>query len=55
MLFSGPKRYDYVEKNDGWYYSRDGRSIKSLLDEELSNALDRAVKLGIEEISSKVV
>jgi len=51
--FSGPKRYDYVEKDDGWLYSRDGRSIGSLLDEELSKALGEDIELGIEGISSK--
>ncbi|EJD04038.1 Frataxin [Fomitiporia mediterranea MF3/22] len=53
--FSGPKRYDYVADKDGWYYSRDGRSIEELLDEELSKAFGRDVKLGLDEISSKVV
>ncbi|THH05101.1 hypothetical protein EW145_g5039 [Phellinidium pouzarii] len=51
---SGPKRYDYVEKQDGWYYARDGRSIENLLDEELSSVLQQEVKLGTEAISSKV-
>ena len=52
--FSGPKRYDYVESLDGWYYSRDKRSIESLLDEELSMVFGREVKLGAEAISKKV-
>ncbi|KAH8120237.1 hypothetical protein DFH11DRAFT_1559005 [Phellopilus nigrolimitatus] len=52
--FSGPKRYDYVAEDDGWYYLRDGQSIETLLDEELGKALNRKVKLGLEEISSKV-
>ncbi|KAI5123579.1 hypothetical protein M0805_003397 [Coniferiporia weirii] len=52
--FSGPKRYDYVGNQDGWYYMRDGRSIGSLLDEELSSALGQEIKLGLEEISTKV-
>ena len=45
--FSGPKRYDYVAQNNGWYYSRDGRSMESLLSEELSGALERKIELRI--------
>ena len=51
---SGPKRYDYVEETDGWYYSRDRTSIEDLLDQELSRTLGREVKLGVESISEKV-
>lgn len=51
---SGPKRYDYVPSKDGWYYSRDGQSIESLLDSELSKVLGKEVKVGIEEISNKL-
>lgn len=52
--FSGPKRYDYVPSKDGWYYSRDGQSIESLLDNELSDTLGKEVKVGVEHISDKV-
>ncbi|PAV22306.1 Frataxin [Pyrrhoderma noxium] len=51
---SGPKRYDYVPSKDGWYYSRDGQSIESLLDNELSDTLGKEVKVGVEHISDKV-
>jgi frataxin len=50
-LNSGPKRYDYSEQADNWIYSRDGKSIGSVLDEELSNALGEEVRLGITGIS----
>lgn len=51
--YSGPKRYDYVPKDDGWYYGRDGRSINDLLEHELENALGRKVELGLNEVSRK--
>ncbi|KAJ7139895.1 hypothetical protein C8R44DRAFT_828268 [Mycena epipterygia] len=41
--FSGPKRYDYHEGNNAWVYSRDGQSLLDLLNQELSNALQRPV------------
>ncbi|KAF7306716.1 Frataxin, mitochondrial [Mycena indigotica] len=41
--FSGPKRYDYVEQTDSWVYSRDGKSLSDLLNEELSATLRRPV------------
>jgi len=52
---SGPKRYDYREKEDGWYYNRDGISIGTLLNKELSEALGRDVNFEIDQLSSKVV
>jgi len=48
---SGPKRYDYTPSEDGWYYSRDGKSLGELLEEELSAALNVKVDLGLEGIS----
>lgn len=42
---SGPKRYDYSETNDNWLYSRDGRALGELLNEELSKALDQPVNI----------
>jgi len=41
--FSGPKRYDYIEDEDKWVYSRDGRTLHSLLSDELSTALGRPI------------
>ncbi|KFD58023.1 hypothetical protein M513_01256, partial [Trichuris suis] len=38
---SGPKRYDYVDGE--WIYSRDGKSLKELLKEELRQLLPRNV------------
>ncbi|KAI8995319.1 hypothetical protein BD414DRAFT_479199 [Trametes punicea] len=51
--FSGPKRYDYVEEKDDWVYSRDGRSLNDLLNQELSDALGRNVDLGLTQVSSQ--
>lgn len=53
-LRSGPKRYDYDEKKDGWYYSRDHRSIGSLLEEELSQALGQKISLHVDQVSKLV-
>ena len=43
FYFSGPKRYDYIENEDKWVYSRDGRTLHSLLSDELSTALGRTI------------
>ena len=43
FYFSGPKRYDYIEDEDKWVYSRDGRTLHSLLSDELSTALGRPI------------
>jgi frataxin len=43
--FSGPKRYDYIEEEDKWVYSRDGRTLHSLLSDELSTALGRSIDI----------
>ena len=51
---SGPKRYDYVPEEDEWIYSRDGRSLNDLLNQELSDALGREVDLGLEKVSTQV-
>ncbi|KAJ3479178.1 hypothetical protein NLI96_g9242 [Meripilus lineatus] len=48
---SGPKRYDFVEQQDDWLYSRDSRSMGDLLNSELSKTLKREVDLGIRNIS----
>ncbi|TDL28566.1 Frataxin [Rickenella mellea] len=52
--FSGPKRYDYISTADGWFYSRDGRSMGNLLEEELSKTLAKKVHLGVDQISKLI-
>lgn len=54
MMNSGPKRYDYSEERDDWIYARDNQTLGDLLNEELTNALDRKVDLHIANISEKV-
>ncbi|PFH50748.1 hypothetical protein AMATHDRAFT_144376 [Amanita thiersii Skay4041] len=49
--FSGPKRYDYTEDADDWLYSRDSRSMGSLLNEELTKALGQSVDLRLTRVS----
>ncbi|KAL0575058.1 Mitochondrial matrix iron chaperone [Marasmius crinis-equi] len=44
---SGPKRYDYSEGGNSWLYSRDNRSIGQLLNEELSKAFKKDIRLSI--------
>jgi len=36
MVYSGPKRYDYVPTANAWQYLRDNVSLSTLLSEELS-------------------
>lgn len=52
--FSGPARYDYVKKDDDWVYSRDGRSLETLLQTELKEATGHDVKLGLKGVSQQV-
>ncbi|KAF7972697.1 hypothetical protein HWV62_30352 [Athelia sp. TMB] len=52
--FSGPKRYDYSPTTDSWVYSRDGRALGDLLNDELSAALGKEVSLGMDHVSEKV-
>ncbi|KIO20428.1 hypothetical protein M407DRAFT_29951 [Tulasnella calospora MUT 4182] len=41
---SGPKRYDYSNDNGGvWFYARDNKSLKNLLEEELKVILGNPV------------
>ncbi|KAI0314990.1 hypothetical protein OF83DRAFT_1134247 [Amylostereum chailletii] len=47
---SGPKRYDLSLEKNNWIYSRDGVSLNSLLEAELSSLLSREVELGLSEI-----
>ncbi|KAM6497914.1 Frataxin [Amanita muscaria] len=49
--FSGPKRYDYSEEADAWVYSREDRSMGHLLNDELSQVLERDVDVRITKIS----
>ena len=53
-VLSGPKRYDYVLEQDGWIYSRDARSLNDLLNQELSDCLERKVDLGLANVSTQV-
>ncbi|KAF9213155.1 Mitochondrial chaperone Frataxin [Podila verticillata] len=36
---SGPKRYDYDQEHETWFYNRDHHSLKYLLDTEITKAL----------------
>lgn len=38
---SGPKRYDYDPTHNVWFYNRDGRRLRDLLNDELRVALGR--------------
>ncbi|XP_078671543.1 frataxin, mitochondrial-like [Branchiostoma floridae x Branchiostoma belcheri] len=42
---SGPKRYDYFDERCGWVYRHDNNSLHSLLQEELSAALNIDIQL----------
>ncbi|ORY66626.1 Frataxin-like domain-domain-containing protein, partial [Leucosporidium creatinivorum] len=46
---SGPKRYDYDPTHRVWFYARDGKRLKDLLDEELSQKLGRVVSVRVED------
>ncbi|KAI1797682.1 Frataxin [Ganoderma leucocontextum] len=52
--FSGPKRYDYTPEQDGWVYSRDGRSLSELLNQELGEVFGRKVDLGLADVTTYV-
>ncbi|KAG5648161.1 hypothetical protein DXG03_006115 [Asterophora parasitica] len=52
--FSGPKRYDYSEADDNWLYSRDGRAMGDLLNNELSQALGQDVDVGLSGPASQL-
>ena len=43
-----------MPEEDEWIYSRDGRSLNDLLNQELSDALGREVDLGLEKVSTQV-
>ncbi|PIL29578.1 transporter [Ganoderma sinense ZZ0214-1] len=51
---SGPKRYDYMPEEDDWIYSRDGRSLNALLNQELGEVFGRKVDLGLADVSMYV-
>lgn len=40
---SGPKRYDYSNDDQHWFYTRDGSFLLKLLEEELSEKLGTKV------------
>ena len=40
---SGPKRYDYSNEDQQWFYTRDGSFMLELLEEELSDKLGTKV------------
>ncbi|KAF7722059.1 Mitochondrial chaperone Frataxin [Apophysomyces ossiformis] len=42
---SGPKRYDYDIKHHKWFYHRDNHTLDELLNEELSEILQKEVNL----------
>lgn len=42
---SGPKRYDYAKENGVWFYARDGKTIGTLLKEELEASLGVTVDI----------
>ncbi|KAG8987458.1 Mitochondrial chaperone Frataxin [Tulasnella sp. 427] len=45
---SGPKRYDYSSDADGgWFYTRDNKTLKGLLDEELQAILGKPVDVRV--------
>jgi len=45
---SGPKRYDYSDADGGtWFYYRDGKTLKALLEEELRKIVDGEVNIKI--------
>jgi len=41
---SGPKRYDYTEDGQAWFYNRDGSRMMELLETELTEKLGVPVK-----------
>ncbi|KAG8952050.1 Mitochondrial chaperone Frataxin [Tulasnella sp. 424] len=44
LQLSGPKRYDYSNDDGGvWFYTRDNKSLKSLLEEEIKAILGSPV------------
>ena len=49
-MLSGPKRYDYVPKENRWIYSRDNRSLGDLMNAELSKMLKQDVDLGVDDL-----
>ncbi|KAF8226067.1 Frataxin [Tricholoma matsutake] len=50
--FSGPKRYDYSQANNNWFYSRDGSTLGDLLNDELTNAVNCPVNINLGEIAT---
>jgi len=43
---SGPKRYDYSDQDGGvWFYNRDGKTLRTILEEEIAAILGRKVEI----------
>ena len=51
-FLSGPKRYDYSEEKDDWFYSRDGVALSDLLNNEMSGIVGRQIELGVKNVSN---
>jgi len=45
--FSGPKRYDYIEADRSWRYSRDNTTLDELLNEELGRTFTMKIQLSL--------
>ncbi|KDN39588.1 hypothetical protein RSAG8_08744, partial [Rhizoctonia solani AG-8 WAC10335] len=46
---SGPKRYDLDATHNEWFYNRDNTTMRSLLEEELSEVFGRPISLVVGE------
>ncbi|KAG8763874.1 Mitochondrial chaperone Frataxin [Ceratobasidium sp. 423] len=46
---SGPKRYDLDTTHNEWFYHRDNTTMRSLLEEELSEAFGQPISLAISD------
>lgn len=48
IILSGPKRYDYSEEDGGvWFYTRDNKTLKQLLDEEIGSIIGKPVDVDV--------
>ncbi|KAG0088321.1 Mitochondrial chaperone Frataxin [Podila epicladia] len=46
---SGPKRYDYDQEHETWFYNRDHHSLKYLLDTEITKALGFDINVPVDK------
>ncbi|KAG0024947.1 Mitochondrial chaperone Frataxin [Podila clonocystis] len=46
---SGPKRYDYDQEHETWFYNRDHHSLKYLLDTEITKALGFEINVPVDK------